>query len=103
MLEKFLEAPMRQMVERKEGIVREALNRALPGWTMEDLRNRCQWIKVNGRPEETLHVDGEPVLEMYPMEFSDAVLEGDRYVSRVTQQYRYLGRATPPQRESREA
>lgn len=97
MLEKFIEAPMLKMIERKEGIVRDALDRVLPGWTMEDVRKRCEWIKVKGRPEETLHVDGEPVLEMHPLEFSDCILEGDRYVTRVTQQYRYIGRAAPPQ------
>jgi hypothetical protein len=90
MFERYLEPPMRQMVEQKEGIVRNALDECIPGWTRDDVLKRCRWTRIAGSPVETLEVDGKPILEMHPLEFSGPVLEGDRYVCRVTQAYRKL-------------
>lgn len=93
MFEEYVAAAMGRMVSQEEAIVRQALDAALPGWTMEDVKTRCQWIRVGGSPVITLHVDGEAVLEMHDIEVGEMRNEGDRFVSNVTQRYRKLGKA----------
>lgn len=59
-------------------------------WKFSDARKRC-WINVNPVTKiETLYADGVPVLEMHPLEFSEPELVGDKYIQRITQNFRRL-------------
>lgn len=59
-------------------------------WTLEDVKRRCQFVRVAGSPVETLVVDGVPLLEIHPLEFSEPERKGDSYVVTVTQNVRRL-------------
>lgn len=94
MLEKYIEPAMQKIVSQKEGIVSEVICTVLGRcWTRSDIINRCIWKRRADESFETLFVDGEPVLELHDLEFTPAVMEGDRYVRHVTQRYRKLGGA----------
>lgn len=86
----FVKPAMDAMVSKKEGEIKSALDEFWAAWTMEDIKRRCQLVRVAGSPVETLYADGVPILEIHPMEFAEPVLEGDRYVQRVTQNFRRL-------------
>jgi hypothetical protein len=87
----YVKPAMQEMVAKKEGEIKAALDEFWPAWTLEDIKRRCQLVRVWNSPVETLVMDGVPLLEIHPLEFTEPVLEGDRYVSRVTQNYRRLG------------
>lgn len=64
-----------------EGIVRaqdkalsEAIDKRLGvGWTLEELTSRLECVIFNAAPGiETYHLDGRPLLRLYPPEFSYA-------------------------------
>lgn len=97
----YINPAMKSIAGQKEGVITEVLNAVMPGWTMDDVRIRCRWVRYPGSPVETLQVDGEDVLEMHPIEVEPPVMEFDRYVSRLTQNYRKLGRAAPQPEGSR--
>lgn len=84
---------MHAAASQKESVVREVMDAVIPGWTIADVTNRCEWIVRHNQTWQTLYVDGEPVLEVYQAEFEPPVIEGDKYVARVTQWFRKLGRA----------
>jgi hypothetical protein len=86
----YVKPAMLEMVAKKEGEIKDALDEFCPGWTLVDLKQRCQLVRVWNSPVETLQMDGVPILEIHPPEFHPAVLEGDRYVMRVTQNFRRL-------------
>jgi hypothetical protein len=83
-----------EMVRKKEGLFRMALDAACPdGWVLADLKTRCRLERIVGTTYETLLLDGEPILEIHDVEFHEPVMEGDRWVGRLAQNYRFLGRA----------
>lgn len=94
----YIKPAMAYMVTEKEGEIKRALDDFWGTWSLRDIGSRCRLERVEGSPVETLIVDGVPILEIHPMEFSEPVLEGDRYVQRVTQNFRRLGvhRTTEP-------
>lgn len=94
MLEQYTQPAMADMVGKKEGIIKEVLDACIPGWTMESILTRCRWVRYAGSPVETLQVDGEDVLEVHPLQVSQAERDGERFVMRVSQSYRKLGRAS---------
>lgn len=51
-------------------------------WSLEDIKRRCQLVRVAGSPVETLYADGVPILEIHPLEFPEPEWVGDRYVQR---------------------
>lgn len=78
------------LTKRKEDEFRAVLNEALPpGWTLEEVKRRCQLVRCHGNPVETLCVDGKPVLEMHPVEFETVPTETG-WTMRATQKYRKL-------------
>ena len=92
MILEFIQPAMTEMVSKKESEVREALNIFWHDWNWKfvDAKKRC-WINVDPRNRiETLYADGIPVLEMRALEFSEPELVGDRYVQRITQNFRRL-------------
>lgn len=47
--------------------VRAALDRAVPGWTLENVIERLRWQTYVQHPGvETLLLDGQPILELQP-------------------------------------
>lgn len=78
------------LTKRKEDEFRAIINETLPpGWTLEDVRRRCQLIRLINDPIETLCVDGKPVLEIHPLEFKNVETETG-WTMLVTQKYRKL-------------
>lgn len=58
--------------------------------SLEQIKQRCQLVRLAGSPVETLVADGVPLLEIHPVEFTEPRLEGDKYVSHATQKFRRL-------------
>jgi hypothetical protein len=89
--EKFVNPCMKDLLAHKEQIIREVVNELIPGWTLTDIQKRLSIIVLASDPlqRETLCLDGKPIMEFYPLETSRHD-EGDKFVFRVTQQYRRL-------------
>jgi len=88
--DKYVMPAMHAMAAKKEAEIKAVLDDYCPGWTMVDIKSRCRLERMWNSPVETLIMDSTPLLEIYPPEFGEATLEGDRYVMRVTQNYRRL-------------
>lgn len=86
----YIKPAMTAVVAKKDGEIKAVLDEFSPGWTLVDIKQRCQLVRVHGSPVETLYMDGVPLLEIHPPEFHEPVLEGDRYIVRITQNFRRL-------------
>lgn len=86
----YAKPAMQAMISKKEAEIKAVLDEFCPTWTLEDIKRRCQLVRVWDSPVETLVMDGVPLLEIHPMEFTRATLEGDNYVMHITQNYRRL-------------
>lgn len=93
MLSDLIRPAMEQMVTHVEGEFKAALDAALPGWTLLDVKNRCRLVSIKGLPFETLFLDDKPLLELGPIEYSQTI-EGDAFKIRYTRSIRRL--ATGP-------
>lgn len=71
------------MVKKFEDEIKAALDHFIPGWTLEDVKTRCVLQRVRGEPDETLVIDGRPVLKFGPVE-SELTPKGELYVARYT-------------------
>lgn len=79
-----------EMVRKKEEEFRQVLDAAFPtGWTLDDVKRRCKLMRYSWSPVETLYVDGNPVLEIHPLEFEQIRTESG-WTMKVTQNYRRL-------------
>jgi hypothetical protein len=85
----FTDAMAASVIAEKESFLRGLLDKHIPGWTLEDVPRRCKWIRYAGKAQEELHIDGKPVLEMWPIEFEN-FQEGNAYKIRATWKYREL-------------
>lgn len=86
----YVKPAMTAMVAKKDSEFKGALDDFCPGWTLVDIKQRCRIERVWNSPVETLVMDGVPILEIHPMEFAEPVLEGDRYIVRINQNFRRL-------------
>lgn len=78
------------MASKKESTIKIVLDETIPeGWTLADVKKRCRMVRVAGNPVETLHVDGVPVVEFWPIE-SEMVPTETGWTYKVTQKYRKL-------------
>jgi len=89
-LSDFIKPAMTEMVCKLDGEIKDALDEASPGWALVDVKQRCQRLRIHGSPVETLCLDGVPILEIHDPQFHEPVLEGDRYIMRITQNFRRL-------------
>jgi hypothetical protein len=90
-INKYIDAAMGQVVARKEEVIRDTLTDVLgSAWLPQDIRSRCKLERVIGQPFETLIIDGAAVLEIYDIKFEEPEWQGDKYVYRVTQNFRCL-------------
>jgi hypothetical protein len=92
----FHEELARRFVSQTDQLCRAALDRVSPGWTIDEIAARCEWHIIG--EVSTLRVDGEPVLELHKPTFATEQ-SATGYTLRASQNYRWLGRATPPQTE----
>lgn len=78
------------LTKRKEDEFRAVLNEVLPpGWTLEEVKRRCQLVRYHDNPVETLCLDGKPILELHPIEFEQVETETG-WTLKATQKYRKL-------------
>lgn len=89
-MEKMIYEAAGSMYRKMDDEVRSALNAFWPVWTLDDVKRRCQIVRVAGQPLEILCADGIPLLEIYPVETS-MELKGDRYVMTMTRRFRNPG------------
>jgi hypothetical protein len=95
MLDKIIEPAMQAHVANQESVIKQALSRALGDrWTMIDVKERCQFIRQIGKPFQVLTLDGEPILQLHDPTYMQPIRDGDRYIAKIDQQYRFLGRAS---------
>lgn len=62
-------------------------------WTVIDVAKRVHSVRINGDTFETIHLDGEPILELHDLTFSDEQTNPARHVISANRQYRFLGKA----------
>lgn len=85
----LIDGAARTLAGQMDAEIRAVLNEFCPTWTMIDVKNRCQMIRYDGSPVETLCMDGVPLLEMHPIE-SIQERTHDRYIIRYTRNFRRL-------------
>lgn len=56
-------------------------------WLIVDLANRMRRVRVEGQEQETITLDGKPIMELWPLTV-ETVTEGDSVRVVVTQKYR---------------
>ena len=57
------------------------------GWMIADLRGRLQSVRVRDEPQETITLDGKPLVELWPVEL-ETVNEGGKITIKATRRYR---------------
>jgi len=57
------------------------------GWIIADLRGRLQSVRVRDEPQETITLDGKPLVELWPVEL-ETVNEGGKITIKATRRYR---------------
>lgn len=95
-LSDYIKPAMHEMVAKKEREIGGAIDDVLGAgnWAIADMARRCQLVRVHGSTVETLYLDGKPILEIHKPIFHEPVLEGGRYISRITQNFRRLAQRT---------
>ena len=84
MFEQYIDQAMGKQMAQKEGLIKEVLDAVIPGWSMVDIKRRCEWV-IRNDSLETLYVDGQPelpsnssVLRMSSKPDVILVVEGDQ-------------------------
>jgi hypothetical protein len=57
------------------------------GWMIADLRGRLQSVRIRDQPQETITLDGKPLVELWPVEL-ETVNEGGKITIKATCRYR---------------
>lgn len=57
------------------------------GWSLIDLKGRLQSVRVRDEPQETIMLDGKPLVELWPVEL-ETVNEGGKITIKATRRYR---------------
>ncbi len=85
-----IDETMAALLSTKEKQIRDCLDDFLGrAWTLKDVKRRMS-RRIDTRTQiETIWLDGRPILEFHPLEFS-YVRRHDGYVQTVTQKYRRL-------------
>jgi hypothetical protein len=94
-IEECTRPAMEKMVGQQEELIRRAVVDVIGvAWLPQDIKRRCRFDRIIGETWQTLYIDGEPVLMLFDVEFPEAERLDDRYVCKVTQRYKYVGRAS---------
>lgn len=89
MFKELASAGATSMVHKMDHEISQALTNFLGRcWTEDDVKSRCQIIR-DGHGVETFCVDGEPLLEMHPVESSIEYTQ-DSVIVRYTRKFRRL-------------
>ena len=85
-----------------DDLISKAVTAAIGGgWTIADLRGRIRSIRYAGQPQELLTLDGEPILELWPVELKSSHEDG-RFLMTATRRCRTFNKtnvdvdASPP-------
>lgn len=75
-----------------DSILRSAISAFVgDGWVIADMRGRLQSIRIKGQPQETITLDGNPIIELWPIETKtinkDGIIRMD-----ITRKYRTFAR-----------
>lgn len=57
------------------------------GWMIADLQGRLQSVRVRNEPQETILLDGKPLVELWPVELK-TVNKGGKITIKATRRYR---------------
>jgi len=57
------------------------------GWALLDLKGRLQSVRVRNEPQETIMLDGKPLVELWPVEL-ETFNEGGKITIKATRKYR---------------
>lgn len=87
-MDKYRDEAIRKLYGQQETIIGKALDNAIPGWTLETVKARCEFVKIIGTSYQTLLVDGVPVLELHDPEFSAPRYVDDMILMEISQKYR---------------
>lgn len=64
------------------------------GWLIDDLRGRLQSVRVCNEPQETISLDGKPLIELWPVELK-TVNEGGKITIKAIRRYRTFRQQNP--------
>lgn len=68
-LHELVRPAMDGLTKKTDDVFIEAINRAIgKGWTIAELKGRCESIKREGDSYEVIHLDGTPILELHEIE-----------------------------------
>lgn len=88
--EEYTKQATQAILLEHERRISDVMNDLLPGWTVDDLSARCLIQRVAGSPIETLFFDGQPVMEWWPVEFSEPQRTNEGYRINITRKFRRL-------------
>lgn len=91
MMHRMIDQASGCMVTKMDDEIRSALNHFWPVWSADDVKRRCQLVRVAGSPIETLCADGVPLIEIGPVQIHTE-LSRDTYVVRLTRTIRRVAR-----------
>jgi len=85
------------MTRQLDAEIRAALTDRWGLFAAEDVKRRCQIVRIAGSPIETLHIDGVPALQIWPVE-QETIATDTGWTLRLTRKVRRIPRAaTTPQ------
>lgn len=83
------QSAMASLVSQKEEAIKAALNHLMAGWAPSDVIRRCELRTQPGDESEYFCIDGYPVLQFYPVEFSQRQTKASYFIT-ATQRVRKL-------------
>ena len=77
-----------ESAKKTDAILTGAINAVIgKGWQICDLKGRLSCVKIAGHPQETITLDGKPLVELWPVEL-ETVSENGKITIKATRNYR---------------
>lgn len=93
-IQEHIDAATGRLAFQQDELIRRAVVEVMGrAWLPQDIKNRCRFERILGENWQTLLIDGEPVLMLFDVEFPGPERLDDRYVCKVSQSYKFVGRA----------
>jgi hypothetical protein len=90
----YIQQATKKLVGQQDDLIRRAMVDVIGEALLpQEMMNRCALQRIIGESWQTLYIDGEPVLMLFDLEFPESERLEDRWVCRVSQRYKYVGRA----------
>lgn len=80
---------MSSLVSQKEDAIKAAVDDLMDSWSPDELKRRCEMRIDRSTGIEFFCIDGDPVLQFYPIEFSQRQTKTSYFVT-ATQRVRKL-------------